>query len=121
MTPVTLSHYFVIKTKYRQITCKITDLDDHHFSPFVVACRTTTSALHTSLRCLETLALARRPFSFVIKDRDGEVVDAVRLEAWQTSLATIPTEHQDLLLLLRLPVWLMQAALANVVYLEERH
>ncbi|TNN73695.1 hypothetical protein EYF80_016075 [Liparis tanakae] len=33
-------------------------------------------------------------------DSDGEVVEAVRLQAWQTSLATIPTERQHLLLLL---------------------
>lgn len=79
------------------------------------------SVVHTSLGCLKSLALARRPFSFLIKDPDGEVVDAVRLEAWQTSLATIPTECQNLVLMLRLPFCLMQTALTAVVYLQERH
>lgn len=86
--------------------------------------RATMSAnvsIHTSFRCLKFLAVARRPFSFAVEDPDGEVVDAVRLEPWQASLTTIPTERQNLLLLVRVLLCLLQAALTPVVNLEETH
>lgn len=69
-------------------------------------------AIHTSLWCLKCLAGTRWSFSFVIKDSNGEVVGAVRLEARQTSLATIPTERQNQFLLLCV-------LLTSVVHLEK--
>lgn len=63
--------------------------------------------------------MTRRAFSFIIKDPDGEVVDAVGLEARQPSLAAVPAERQDLLLRLLLRFGFVEAALAAVVNLNE--
>lgn len=81
----------------------------------------TVASVHTSFRSLKSVALARRTFSFIIEDPDIETVDAVGLEARQASLATVPTECQDLLLLLRLRLrfGLLKAPLAAVVHLNK--
>lgn len=76
------------------------------------------SSVHTSFRGLKSAALAWRTFSFIIKDPDGEVVDAVGLEARQPSLATVPAERQYLLLRLLLQFVFVKAALAAVVHLN---
>lgn len=98
------------------MTCKITDSQDERNLKMSLCTR--LLAIHTSLGCLKSLAGARGPFSLVIQDPDGDVVDAVRLEAWQTALATIPAERQNVLLLLSSPCCLVQATLSTVVHLE---
>lgn len=77
------------------------------------------SSAHTSFRGLKSAALAWRTFSFIIKDPDGEVVDAVGLEARQPSLVTVPAERQDLLLRFLLQFVFVKAAHAVVVHLNE--
>lgn len=79
----------------------------------------TVSSVHTPFRSLESVALALRTFSFIIKDPDEEIVEAVGLEAWQPSLATVPTECQDLLLWLLLRFGSVKATLAAVVHLNK--
>lgn len=81
-------------------------------------CRSTPD-IHTSLGCLKCLAGALWPLSFAVHHPDEEVVEAVRLEARQAALATVPTERQNLLLLIRLLLGRMQAALATIVDLEQ--
>lgn len=75
---------------------------------------------HTSLGRLECLALAGWPLPLVVQHPDGDVVDAVGLQAWQAALAAVPRERQRLLRLLALPLGLVQAALATVGHLESR-
>lgn len=77
------------------------------------------SSVPTSFRSLKSAALTWRAFSFIIKDPDGEVVDAVGLEAREPSLSAVPTECQDLLLRLLLRFGFVEAALAAVVHLNE--
>lgn len=69
------------------------------------------------------MALAWGTLSFIIKDPDEGVVAAVGLEARQPSLATVPTECQDLLLFLRLLLRFafVKAMLAAVVHLNKRY
>lgn len=73
--------------------------------------------VHTSLRRLESFALAGRPLSFAVDHPDGDVVDAVGLQARHTSLAAVPGEHQGLLRLLPLLLRLVQPMLTAVVHL----
>lgn len=68
------------------------------------------------------MALAWGTLSFIIKDPDEGVVAAVGLEARQPSLATVPAERQDLLLVLRLLLrfGFVKATLAAVVHLNKK-
>lgn len=77
------------------------------------------SSVHTPFVSLKSVVLAWRTFSFIIKDPDEEVVNAVGLEARQPSLATVPTECQDLLLRLLLWFGFVKATLAVVVHLNK--
>lgn len=74
--------------------------------------------VRTSFRSLKCIALTWRTFSFVVKDTDGEVVDAVGVEAGQSSFATVPLECQDLLPWLLLRLGLVKSTLAAVVHLN---
>lgn len=77
------------------------------------------SSVPTSFRSLKSAALTWRAFSFIIKDPDEEVVDAVGLEAREPSLAAVPTECQHLLLRLLLRFGFVEATLTEVVNLNE--
>lgn len=76
------------------------------------------SCAHTSLGGLERLALAGRPLAFVVQHPDGDVVDAVRLQARQAALAAVPRERQRLFQLPALLLSLVQAVLTAVVHLR---
>lgn len=76
------------------------------------------SCLHTSFWGLERQDLAGWPLAFVVQHPDGDVVDAVGLQARQAALAAVPRERQRLLRLPALLLSLVQAVLKAVVHLR---